>query len=153
MHITIEPLHAADADECERILRSLPQWFGVESAIREYRRDLDVEETYVARLEGEIAGFISIKPIDDAHLNIHVIAVRPQYHRRGIGRALVEHVQALAAARGVRELEVKTLSPARPDEFYARTRAFYAAMGFKPVEETTEIWGQANPCLILAKDL
>jgi len=36
---------------------------------------------------------------------------------------------------------------------YARTRAFYRALGFLPLEERTDIWGPENPCLISVKAL
>jgi hypothetical protein len=51
--------------------------------------------------------------------------------------------------QGVENLQVKTLSPSRSDENYAKTRAFYQAMGFTPLEEFPQIWDENNPCLIL----
>jgi len=80
------------------------------------------------------------------------MAVRPQYHRQGIGRLLVSHIEQLLVERGTDYLEVKTLGPSGPDEFYGRTREFYLAMGFAPIEETN-LWGAENPCLIMIKDL
>jgi hypothetical protein len=46
---------------------------------------------------------------------------------------------------------VKTRGPSLPYEPYERTRAFYLAMGFTPLEEFTEIWGPENPCLFMVK--
>jgi coenzyme F420-0:L-glutamate ligase/coenzyme F420-1:gamma-L-glutamate ligase len=46
---------------------------------------------------------------------------------------------------------VKTLAPTRPDENYARTRAFYEAMGFTPLEVFPELWDPRNPALQLVK--
>jgi hypothetical protein len=48
---------------------------------------------------------------------------------------------------------VKTLGPSHPSEAFARTRRFYEALGFIPIEETTAFWGESNPCLILVKSL
>jgi hypothetical protein len=30
---------------------------------------------------------------------------------------------------------------------------FYEAVGFKPLEETSQIWDEHNPCLIMVKKL
>jgi hypothetical protein len=55
--------------------------------------------------------------------------------------------------QGVEYLQVKTLSDAHPDAGYARTRAFYQAMGFRPLQELPELWGEENPCLQMVKGL
>lgn len=47
--------------------------------------------------------------------------------------------------------EVKTLAPSHPDRNYAKTRAFYQRVGFRPLEELPELWGEANPCLLMVK--
>jgi hypothetical protein len=44
---------------------------------------------------------------------------------------------------------VKTPGPSLPYEPHERTRAFYLATGFEPLEELTEICGPENPCLIM----
>jgi hypothetical protein len=36
-------------------------------------------------------------------------------------------------------------------DVYVRTRRFYLAMGFRPMEEFTQIWDASNPCLIMIK--
>ncbi len=47
---------------------------------------------------------------------------------------------------------MKTLGPSRPDPNYARTRLFYEACGFQPVEELHGLWGD-TPCLLMLKTL
>jgi GNAT superfamily N-acetyltransferase len=81
------------------------------------------------------------------------MAVRPEAHRRGIGRALVEAAESYARGLGVEYMQVKTLAASRPDEEYARTRTFYEALGFRPLEEFPRIWDADNPCLVLVKRL
>jgi ribosomal protein S18 acetylase RimI-like enzyme len=83
---------------------------------------------------------------------IEVLAVAPDLHRRGAGRALVTAAEASLRESGARLLEVKTLGPSHPDEGYRRTRAFYEAMGFLPLDEV-DIWAPGNPALILVKPL
>ena len=49
-------------------------------------------------------------------------------------------------------LTVKTLGPSDPDECYARTRRFYSACGFLPLEEFDDLW-PGTACLLMAKSL
>ncbi|WP_279280498.1 hypothetical protein [Enterococcus gallinarum] len=46
-------------------------------------------------------------------------------------------------------LQVKTLAETHPDQHYQRTRSFYEAMGFLPVETFPTLWGAENPCLLM----
>jgi catechol 2,3-dioxygenase-like lactoylglutathione lyase family enzyme len=45
------------------------------------------------------------------------------------------------------------LSDRRPDEGYAKTRAFYRACGFRPLEEFPDLWDAQNPALQMIKSL
>jgi ribosomal protein S18 acetylase RimI-like enzyme len=73
------------------------------------------------------------------------MAVLPELHRQGIGRALLGHAEAMLAADGVEFLQVKTLGPSKSDDGYDKTRAFYLAYGFRPLEEFPELWGPREP--------
>jgi ribosomal protein S18 acetylase RimI-like enzyme len=83
---------------------------------------------------------------------IYLMAVDPAVHRRGAGRALVAALEADLIADGVEFLQVKTLGPSFQDVGYERTRRFYAAVGFQPLEEIHGLWPE-NPCLIMIKCL
>jgi GNAT superfamily N-acetyltransferase len=109
--------------------------------------------TLVARHASLDVGFITLAGRTRAAFEIVAMGVLPDWHRRGIGRALVEAGVRLAKSRAARLLQVKTLGASHPSEAYARTRAFYDALGFLPLEETICVWGEANPCLILVKPL
>lgn len=148
----IRRMAADEADLCESILRSLPDWFGIEESIIQYRCDLDHMETFVADLEGRVVGFLAINQHNAHTAEIHVMGVRQEFHRRGIGLALVEQAEKVLRHRGIEYVEVKTLGPSRRDTNYGRTRDFYAAIGFRPVEENN-LWGDVNPCLIMIKHL
>lgn len=133
-------------------MRSLPEWFGIESSIVAYAQAMERMESYVAMDGATVVGFIAIDSRSDVASEIHVLAVARPYHGAGTGRALVEHVERLLIARGIEYLQVKTLGPSRPNEHYARTRGFYERMGFRPLEENA-LWGDVNPCLIMVKHL
>ena len=81
------------------------------------------------------------------------MGVRRARHGQGLGTALLgSRARRTSAARGVEYLQVKTLGPSDPDEGYARTRAFYEARGFVPLEEIHGLW-EHNPCLLMVKRL
>jgi ribosomal protein S18 acetylase RimI-like enzyme len=138
---------------CVPILRALPDWFGIEQDILDYEREIEQLPTFLARLDGSVAGFLSLKQHNPFSAEIYVMAVRPEAHRLGLGRALVQAAENHSHDLGVEYMQVKTLGPSRPDKGYGRTIAFYSALGFRPLEEFPQIWGEANPCLILVKRL
>ena len=41
----------------------------------------------------------------------------------------------------------------KADDGYDRTRAFYLAYGFRPLEEFPDLWGAENPALQLIKTI
>lgn len=149
----IEGPGLGQAAACEPILRALPDWFGIEEAIVHYVTEIEQLPTLTAQLEGRVVGFLSIKQHYPCAAEMYVMGVLPAYHRAGMGRALVQGAEEYLRARGVAYLQVKTLGPSHPDPFYARTRAFYEAVGFRALEEFPQIWDAANPCLIMVKGL
>ena len=153
MDIIVQGPFLEQAAVCEPILRALPQWFGIEEATAYYVQQTDRLPTFLASLDGEVAGFLTLNQHSNYAAEIDVMAVRPEVHRRGVGRALLAEAEAYLRQHGVEYLQVKTLSPAHPDPGYARTRQFYQAMGFRPLEEFPELWGPENPCLQMVKGL
>jgi ribosomal protein S18 acetylase RimI-like enzyme len=131
------------------VLAALPDWFGIEEAVDAYVRDVAGLPTFAAGR----AGFLALKQHTEAAAEIYVMGVRPESRRHGLGTALLEAAESFLRARGVEYLQVKTLGPSDPSEHYAATRSFYSARGFRPLEELTAIWGDANPCLIMVKHL
>ena len=145
----------------DRLLRSLPDWFGIESAVAGYVVKAHELPTYLAwPARGPAAGAQEPQPagvlLAARHFpesaEIYLMAVAPAMHRQGIGRALVETFEADLIADGVKLLQVKTLGPSLPDAGYEQTRRFYRHMGFRPLEEIHGLW-PGNPCLIMVKVL
>ncbi len=149
MEVTPVEDPAARSDLCRSVLEALPEWFGIEEAVRRYIREVADLPTFASGSDG----FLSLKLHTDAAAEIYVMGVRPPNQGQGLGTALVEAAEGFLREREVEFLQVKTLGPSQPDEGYARTRHFYETCGFQPLEETTEIWGEANPCLIMVKSL
>lgn len=135
----------------------LPAWFGIESSNAEYIERSRVLPAYLAWPRGQHgpgapAGvLLAIRHFPNA-AEVYLMAVDPSVHRRGAGRALVQALENDLRADDVGYLQVKTLGPSSPDAGYAKTRAFYASMGFHPLEEIHGLW-PGSPCLVLVKAL
>jgi len=136
---------------CERILAALPEWFGIPASNEAYIRSLPKFTTFVARVRGVEVGFIALERHFPESAENHVLAVDPEHHRQGIGCALLQHSEQWLRRQGFEVFHVKTLGPSDPNPQYAGTRAFYRALGFRPLFETTALWGPENPTLILVK--
>jgi ribosomal protein S18 acetylase RimI-like enzyme len=138
---------------CETVMRSLPAWFGIEQAIVDYATAVNELPTFVAEGGGAVIGFLAVKQTSTCAAEVHVMAVRREAQRRGLGRALLSAAEAHLRESGTEIMHVKTLSDSVDSPPYAETRAFYLAMDFKPLEEIPQIWGDDNPCLIMVKVL
>lgn len=139
---------------CNRILRSLPDWFGIEDAIVKYVEDVATMPMFVAHLpeHGEV-GFLSLNFHNPYHAEIHVMGVLKDFQGHGIGKTLVKAAESHSSGRNANYITVKTLSPSRPDPNYDLTRKFYESVGFRPLEEFKTLWGEGNPCLLMIKTL
>lgn len=133
---------------CARVLRDLPEWFGIEEATAAYIRDVADLLTFGVGDDG----ILSVKSHNPRAAEVYVMGIRRERHRQGLGTALLHAAEAHLRSRGVEYLQVKTLGPSDSDEGYAATRAFYEARGFVPLEELHDLW-EHNPCLLLVKRL
>ncbi len=133
---------------CEHVLRDLPEWFGIEEATAAYI--CDVAELPTFGVDGD--AILSLKLHTPRAAEVYVMGVRRARHGQGLGTALLRAAEEFLSARDVEYLQVKTLGPSDPDAAYARTRAFYEARGFAPLEELHELW-EHNPCLLMVKRL
>jgi GNAT superfamily N-acetyltransferase len=148
---TIEQIEKGRGEVCNSILRSLPLWFGIEKAIVDYVLAVESLPTFIARIDGETAGFLSVEFHNPHSAEIHVMAVREAFHRHGAGRALVNAAEAFARSQGAEFFMVKTLAPSAKSEEYDRTRTFYESVGFKPLQVFKTLWSEHNPCLLMCK--
>jgi ribosomal protein S18 acetylase RimI-like enzyme len=154
--IEIEPAALGLSGAVEPILRALPGWFGIEAATQAYIQAAAEHPTLLAidtaRADRPI-GFLTLWHHSADAAEVYVMGVLPEYHRRGVGRALIMAAERHLRAQGVTFLQVKTLSARHPDAGYAKTRAFYRAMGFRLLEEFPDLWGPQSPCWQLVKVL
>ena len=140
-------------EDVARLLATVPEWFGIDEANREYVDDARRMETWSVRdEEGTVIGVTLVDRDFPTAADIHLTVVDRSRHGQGVGSTMIETIVAACRADGVRLLQVKTLGPSHPDVGYARTRHFYEKCGFLPLEET-ELWGEANPCLFMVMPL
>lgn len=138
---------------CRHVLADLPEWFGIPASVEAYVSAADGLPMLVCRAgDGLAIGFASTKRHTPFATEIAVMGVERTWHRRGIGRALVEAAAQSAEREGASFLTVKTIGPSKPDPSYAATRRFYEALGFLPIEEFTTVW-DGNPCLLMLRPL
>jgi ribosomal protein S18 acetylase RimI-like enzyme len=135
--------------DVERILEQLPDWFGLEESNQNYVAEAAHLPSWAAFDEhGDVVGVCLVRRHNPVAAEIDLLAVPPELHRQGIGQLLVDAVVERLQQDGVRLLQVKTFGPSGDSPEYERTRAFYLALGFLPLEERTDIWDEDNPCLI-----
>jgi ribosomal protein S18 acetylase RimI-like enzyme len=136
---------------CREILATVPTWFGIEAANENYIAFAERAPASIAALDGRDIGILILTHHSAYASEVYLLAVSAEHHRHGVGRALLRHAEAQLARSGVEFLQVKTLSPRAEDEGYAKTRAFYLAYGFRPLEEFPDLWDPGNPALQLVK--
>lgn len=138
-------------DQCEAILRSVPQWFGIEQALVHYVDDTAVLPTFAIQAGGLLQAFLTLREHFPKAWEVHCMAVRAEARRKGHGKALMQHAENWLVARGVEVLQVKTVAQKNVPSPYDETRPFYLAMGFSPLEVFPGLWAPQNPCLQLIK--
>ena len=130
--ITIRPYTVADALELTRVFRSsvrsiasldytvsqIQVWAPEDIDVEQFGRRCDTESTWVAEIQGRIAGFSDLEP--EGHIDM--LYVHPVFARRGVARALLEHIEQAARANGLSRLCAEASMTARP---------VFEAMGFR----------------------
>ena len=90
---------------------------------------LDPSITFFSlRVDGELLGVGAIKQLDPEHAEVKSMHTTAAARRRGVGRAIVDHLLAVAAERGVRRVSLETGA----GEAFAPARSLYADAGFVP---------------------
>jgi ribosomal protein S18 acetylase RimI-like enzyme len=124
---------AASRRLLEALTARLPEWFAQPESNRHYAEQSEILEAWTARIEGSAQGLLLLKRHSAISAEIYWLAVDPDHHRQGIGRALIGMIESRLRQERLRYLFVTTLHPDDPYEPYRRTRAFYERLGFELV--------------------
>ena len=97
---------------------------------RRWRKMPASHGTFVAEVDGRIAGFIGCSALDIYESDMPVcwvmaLSVAERFRRRGVGRALLLRVEQWCAEAGLRDIRVHS------GEHRADAHAFYEACGFE----------------------
>lgn len=140
-------------DNCEKqkvtraVLEALPDWFGIPEAREEYIAESIDKIFFCAYDHGRPAGFLYLKETGKDTVELHVMGVLAEFHRKGIGRELFCSAKKAAIQKGYSFIQVKTVQMGRYEE-YDRTNKFYLALGFKEFEVFPTLWDEWNPCQV-----
>jgi len=135
-----------------QILEALPEWFEVKESREQYIRE-SAEQPFWAFVSGdENQGFLCLKETGKATMELAVMGVRKECHRKGIGRRLFAAAKDYAARKGYEFIQVKTVRSGVYAD-YDITNVFYQSLGFKELEVFPKYWDEANPCQIYVMSL
>ena len=75
------------------ILEALPEWFGIIEAREKYILDSVGKDFFCAIEKDKVVGFLYLKQTGKDTVELAVMGVLKEYHRKGIGRALFEYAK------------------------------------------------------------
>ena len=113
MRFTLRRAVAADAAAVRAVVRdAYAKWVPAigrdpKPMTANYNTAMRLNRVDLAHVEGELAGLIETIDRSD-HLLIENVAVAPQQHGQGLGRALMAHAETVARAAGYRHVRLYT---------------------------------------------
>ena len=104
-------------------------------SLEELLEDFERMTFYVYKSEGRIVGVAGLQIENKETGRIHWIYILPEHQRRGIGTALVTHLEWKAKEIGLRRLRLLTIEKAN----YAVN--FYKRLGYNMIDRIERPWG------------
>ncbi len=125
-------------------------WFTDKAVDETIPVDVKIQRGFVSKVDGKVVGFITYFS-GYGIPKIGWMAVKPEYHRRGIGRSLLIKVEGAVGKAGADSIKVETSTEEEGiGTGYESTYKFYKAMGFE-VDEIFE--GETCDMALLKKRL
>ena len=151
LQVNIRRARAGEARALSMLaLESKQHWGYSPLDIERWRADLGIssdeieaQPTFVAEVEGAIAGFYSLIPAAHAWILEH-FWVAPQFNRKGIGRTLLKHAYDRARAEGASAIAIDADPNAEP--FYVACGAVREGTVAAPIADDP---GRRRPQLVL----
>jgi ribosomal protein S18 acetylase RimI-like enzyme len=98
------------------------------------------------------AAYYAPEPFSDRMWNLYFISVAPKYQGRGLGGALLEHVEQRLRAMGSDYARVLIVETSSTDQ-YARTRDFYRLHNYDEEAQIREFYGPGDHKVVFWKSL
>ena len=128
------------------VLEALPDWFGIPASTENYISYSAEQEMFAAYDKQKPVGFICLKETGKDTIELVVMGVLKDYHRKGIGKELFNVAKKSAKDKGYSFMQVKTVQMGKYKE-YDDTNRFYLNLGFKELEVIPTLWDENNPFL------
>ena len=131
MPVTLRLLQASEADALVALLPDLGYAATADQLVRRLAalREWPDQEVFVAELDSRLVGLCHVQGvrmlISDGYAEIQALVVSEAVQGRGIGRQLLEHACAWAAARGYGRVRL------RSNVVREGAHAFYEHLGFE----------------------
>ena len=109
-----------DIQEARSIFREYEQWLGMSLCFQSFEEELATlpgkyapphGRLYLARIDGEIAGCIALRKLEDGVCEMKRLYLRESVRGRGVGLALIEKLIEDAKAIGYRRMRLDTHPP------------------------------------------
>lgn len=148
-HIEIElagmgDVHAIASISRDVVERGLP-WTWTPSRVAQAVRDPDTE-VIVARAKSGVVGFAIMKLLlDEAHLLL--FAVDGPHQRQGVGRALIEWLEAIARTAAIPRVYLEVRAGNK------KARTFYRSLGYRDVSVRRRYYSGLEDAVVMANDL
>lgn len=140
---------AADATEIATMSRDLIEqglgWSWTRSRVLQSLKQIDTN-AIVACCEKEVIGF-AVVHFAESHAHLNLLAVKPAFQRRGVGRAMLRWQEASARVAGITAMHLEV----RVDNMAARR--FYGDWGFQEMSVLPRYYNGAEAALWMAHDL
>ena len=133
----VEAHSPEDIVRVRRLFRAYADWLAVDLCFQDFERELaDLPGCYappagrllIARVGGEVAGCVGLRPLDPSVCEMKRLWVEPGFAGHGIGRALAEAVVATARTIGYERMRLDTI----PDRMPA-AQHLCASLGFREI--------------------
>jgi ribosomal protein S18 acetylase RimI-like enzyme len=153
-HNTIRPVTRDDVSALKRVIDGtglFPSEMLDDMLAGYFDGDGASEEFWLTYDDGEPVAVAYCAPerLTSGTWNLYLIAVSPDRQGRGVGAALMRHVEELLAARGERLLLVETSG--LPS--FERTRAFYRKIGYVEEARIREFYQAGDDKIVFRKAL
>ena len=128
------------------ILESLFDWFEIPETREQYIKESAAYE------DDKPIGFLCLKETGKDTVELAVMGVLQDHHRKGVGKSLFKYAKEIAIEKGYSFMQVKTVKMGVYED-YDKTNLFYQSLGFKELEVFPLLWDEANPCQIYVMSL